>query len=222
MIGKTFAAALAAMGGALLISGCTMNSDGAMSDQSRSMAAQPMAEQTTIVGGAAMYPSRNIVQNAVNSRDHTTLVAAVQAAALVETLSGPGPFTVFAPTNAAFAKLPAGAVDNLLRPENRAALTRVLTYHVVAGRLTAADLVGRVRAGGGRATLTTVAGAPLTVTQSGNTLIVTDAAGGRSTVTIGDVMQSNWRRSVRRHGADAAARLTHRLAAGACPLSARG
>ena len=138
-----------------------------------------------------MYPSKNIIENAVNSRDHTTLVAAVRAAGLVETLSGPGPFTVFAPTNAAFDKLPAGTVDNLVMPANRQTLTRILTYHVVAGRVTAADLMARIRAGNGRATLTTVQGATLTVTQSGDHLVVTDAAGGTSHVTIGDVMQSN-------------------------------
>lgn len=146
---------------------------------------------TPMVGGQAMYPSKDIVDNAVNSADHTTLVAAVQAAGLVDTLSGPGPFTVFAPTNEAFAKLPAGTVDTLLQPANRQTLTSVLTYHVVAGRITSADLLQRIAAGGGHATLTTVQGGTLTATRSGNTIWLTDANGGHSTVTIADVIQSN-------------------------------
>lgn len=185
-------AALAATCCALAISGCAMNN---MDHSNGSMAAPTTSaipsERTTMVGGAAMYPSRNIVQNAMNSRDHTTLVAAVQAAGLVDTLSGPGPFTVFAPTNAAFDKLPAGTVDNLVMPANRPTLTRILTYHVVAGRVTASDLAARIQAGGGRATLTTVQGATLTATQSGNAIMLTDAAGGMSHVTIADVIQSN-------------------------------
>ncbi len=148
-------------------------------------------EHTVMVGGAAMYPSKNIVENAVNSKDHTTLVAAVKAAGLVDTLASPGPFTVFAPTNAAFAKLPPGTVDTLLKPENKDKLTAVLTYHVVAGRLTAADLMAKVKAGGGHATLTTVQGGVLTVTVKGMHLRITDAKGDVSKVTIGDVMQSN-------------------------------
>jgi uncharacterized surface protein with fasciclin (FAS1) repeats len=148
-------------------------------------------EQTKTVGGAPMYPSKNIVENAVNSKDHTTLVAAVKAAGLVETLQGKGPFTVFAPTNAAFAKLPAGTVDTLLKPENKAQLTGVLTYHVVAGKMTAQDLAAKVKEGGGKAMLTTVQGEMLTVTPSGNTLIITDKKGDKSTVSIADVMQSN-------------------------------
>jgi uncharacterized surface protein with fasciclin (FAS1) repeats len=148
-------------------------------------------DKSVMVGGAAMYPTKTIVQNAVNSKDHTTLVAAVKAAGLVDTLSGPGPFTVFAPTNEAFAKLPAGTVDTLLKPENKALLTKVLTYHVVAGKMSAKDLIAAVKAGGGKATLTTVEGEPLTVTQSGKTLMLTDAKGGVSTVTIADVNQSN-------------------------------
>jgi uncharacterized surface protein with fasciclin (FAS1) repeats len=119
------------------------------------------SEHTTMVGGAAMYPSKNIIENAVNSKDHTTLVAAVKAAGLVDTLEGPGPFTVFAPTNEAFDKLPPGTVDTLLKPENKAQLASVLTYHVVAGRLTTQDLLAKVRAGGGSATLTTVEGASI-------------------------------------------------------------
>jgi uncharacterized surface protein with fasciclin (FAS1) repeats len=148
-------------------------------------------EKTTTVGGAPMYPSKNIVENAVNSKDHTTLVAAVKAAGLVETLQGKGPFTVFAPTNAAFTKLPSGTVDTLLKPENKSQLTGVLTYHVVAGKMTAQDLVAKVKAGGGKTTLTTVQGAMLTVTPSGNSLTITDQKGGKSMVTIADVMQSN-------------------------------
>jgi uncharacterized surface protein with fasciclin (FAS1) repeats len=189
-----FSAASAAIGAALLMSGCAMSSDmsdsSAMDHSNQAAATMPM-EHTTMVGGAAMYPSKNIIENAVNSRDHTTLVAAVRAAGLVETLSGRGPFTVFAPTNAAFDKLPAGTVDTLVMPANRAALTRILTYHVVAGRVTGADLAARIAAGGGRATLTTVQGATLTATQSGNMIMLTDAAGGMSHVTIADVMQSN-------------------------------
>ena len=148
-------------------------------------------EQTKTVGGAPMYASKNIVENAVNSKDHTTLVAAVKAAGLVETLQGKGPFTVFAPTNAAFTKLPSGTVDTLLKPENKAQLTGVLTYHVVAGKMTAQDLAAKVKEGGGKATLKTVQGATLTVTPSGNTLTITDQKGGKSTVSIADVMQSN-------------------------------
>ncbi|MGQ0531714.1 MAG: fasciclin domain-containing protein [Caulobacteraceae bacterium] len=185
MIAKTSIAALAALSAALLIGGCTMHGSG---DGGASAAS---GERSVTVGGAPMYPSRNIVENAVNSRDHTTLVAAVQAAGLVETLSGPGPFTVFAPTNAAFDKLPPGTVDTLVQPANRATLTRILIYHVVPGRLTSADLAQRVRAGNGRAVLTTAQGATLTVTQSGSGVTVTDAAGGAATVTIADVLQSN-------------------------------
>ena len=141
-----------------------------------------------MVGGAAMYPSKNIVENAVNSKDHTTLVAAVKAAGLVDTLSGPGPFTVFAPTNEAFAKLPAGTVETLVKPENKATLTKILTYHVVSGRLTAADLMNTAKTGG---TLTTVEGEPLTVSVKHHHVVLTDAKGGMSTVTIPDVYQSN-------------------------------
>lgn len=147
--------------------------------------------KTVMVGGAAMYPNRTIVENAVNSKEHTTLVAAVKAAGLVETLSGAGPFTVFAPTNAAFAKLPAGTVDTLLKPENKAMLTSVLTYHVVPGRLTAADLARQIRAGRGSATLTTVQGGKLTARMQGKNIVLIDAKGGRATVTQADVLQSN-------------------------------
>lgn len=149
-------------------------------------------EKTVTVGGAPMYPSKNIIQNAVNSKDHTTLVAAVKAAGLVETLQGAGPFTVFAPTNAAFGKLPAGTVDNLVKPENKGTLTGILTYHVVPGRLTAAGLMKAVKDGDGMAKLKTVQGEELTVKQAGpGKLSVTDAKGGAATVTIPDVLQSN-------------------------------
>jgi uncharacterized surface protein with fasciclin (FAS1) repeats len=144
-----------------------------------------------MVGGAAMYPNRTIVQNAVNSRDHTTLVAAVQAAGLADTLSSAGPFTVFAPTNAAFSKLPPGTVDTLLQPANRSTLTNVLTYHVVPGRKTASQIMADIRAGGGAATYATAAGGTLRATMQGNAVIVTDAKGGQARVTQADVMQSN-------------------------------
>jgi uncharacterized surface protein with fasciclin (FAS1) repeats len=146
---------------------------------------------TKMVGGAPMYPSKNIVENAVHSKDHTTLVAAVKAAGLVDTLEGPGPFTVFAPTNAAFGQLPKAAVASLMQPQNKGQLTAVLTYHVVPGRITAADLSQAVADGGGRASLKTVEGEPLTVTQKGRAIYVTDAKGGSARVTIADVMQSN-------------------------------
>jgi uncharacterized surface protein with fasciclin (FAS1) repeats len=141
-------------------------------------------ERTVMVGGAAMYPSRNIIQNAINSKDHTTLVAAVKAAGLVGTLEGRGPFTVFAPTNAAFGKLPAGTVDNLVKPENKAVLTRILTYHVVSGKLEASDLTdGKM--------LKTVEGEQLTVKRDGDKIWIIDAKGGTSMVTISNVNQSN-------------------------------
>ncbi len=149
-------------------------------------------EKTVNVGGAPMYPSKNIIQNAVNSKDHTTLVAAVKAAGLVDTLQGAGPFTVFAPTNAAFGKLPAGTVDNLVKPENKGTLTGILTYHVVPGRMTAASLMKAVKDGEGWAKLKTVQGAELTVKQAGpGKLTITDAKGDTATVTIADVLQSN-------------------------------
>jgi len=151
-----------------------------------------MSEKTVTVGGAPMYPSKNIIQNAVNSKDHTTLVAAVKAAGLVDTLSGPGPFTVFAPTNAAFAKLPAGTVDNLLKPENKATLVKVLTYHVVPGRMTAVQLMKAVKDGEGEVHLKSVAGEDLIVKQAGpGKLTITDSKGDVAMVTIADVLQSN-------------------------------
>jgi uncharacterized surface protein with fasciclin (FAS1) repeats len=148
-------------------------------------------EKTVMVGGAAMYPSKTIVENAVNSKDHTTLVAAVKAANLVETLSGPGPFTVFAPTNEAFAKLPAGTVDRLLKPENKGTLTAVLTYHVIAGKIDGMELMKKIREGKGKAMLTTVQGGSLTFMQKGNEIWLMDAQGNKSMVTIKDVYQSN-------------------------------
>lgn len=144
-----------------------------------------------MVGGAPMYASKSIVENAVNSKDHTTLVAAVKAAGLVDTLAGPGPFTVFAPTNAAFAKLPAGTVESLVQPQNKATLTKILTYHVVPGTYTAKDLMGLVKQGGGQAELKTAAGQTLTVMQKGKRLFVADDKGNTARVTIGNVMQSN-------------------------------
>jgi uncharacterized surface protein with fasciclin (FAS1) repeats len=162
------------------LAGCASTYDGGMD-----------AAATTSVGGAAMYSSRNIVENAVNSRDHTTLVAAVKAAGLVETLSGPGPFTVFAPTNAAFARLPAGTVESLLKAENRGSLQSVLTYHVVPGRVTAKDLIGLIKDGGGQARVTTVQGGVLTARMSGNQVVLVDANGGTARVSQADVIQSN-------------------------------
>ncbi len=155
------------------------------------LTAAPAAAKTPMVGGAAMLPSRTIVDNAARSKVHTTLVAAVKAAGLVDTLSGAGPFTVFAPTNAAFARLPAGTVDTLLRPENKPMLQSVLTYHVVAGRVSAAQLVGKIKAGGGMAKLATVQGGTLTARLMGGKVVLTDEKGGRATVTQADVYQSN-------------------------------
>jgi uncharacterized surface protein with fasciclin (FAS1) repeats len=148
------------------------------------MKSELSGEKTVMVGGAAMFPSKNIVQNAVNSKDHTTLVAAVKAAGLVETLEGKGPFTVFAPTNTAFGKLPAGTVDTLVKPENKATLTKILTYHVVAGKLEASDLSDGKK-------LKTVEGETLTVKKSGDSVMIVDAKGGSATVTIPNVNQSN-------------------------------
>ena len=144
-----------------------------------------------IVGGAPMLASKDIIDNAVNSKDHTTLVAAVKAAGLVETLKGPGPFTVFAPTNAAFAALPAGTVDTLLKPENKGMLTGILTYHVVAGKMDAAALTKAIAEGKGTAMLKTVAGGTLTAKAAGGKVMVMDEKGGAATVTIADVYQSN-------------------------------
>ncbi len=148
-------------------------------------------ERTVMVGGAAMYPSKNIVENAVNSKDHTTLVAAVKAAGLVETLASAGPFTVFAPTNSAFNMLPKGTVETLVRPENKSMLTGILTYHVVSGAYSAKALKKLVKAGNGTAALTTVAGGKLWVMRKGGELWVKDAKGGVAQITIKDVNQSN-------------------------------
>ena len=150
-----------------------------------------VAGDNPMVGGAPMLRTKDIISNAVNSADHTTLVAAVKAAGLVETLQSPGPFTVFAPTNDAFAKLPAGTVDTLLKPENKDTLTKVLTYHVVAGKMSSKDLWKAIQAGNGTATLKTVSGGTLKATAVGKTIILTDEKGGMSKVTIADVNQSN-------------------------------
>jgi uncharacterized surface protein with fasciclin (FAS1) repeats len=149
------------------------------------------AQKDPMVGGAAMFPTKNIVENALNSNDHTTLVAAVKAAGLVDTLEGTGPFTVFAPTNEAFAKLPEGTVDNLLKPENLDTLKKVLTYHVVAGHITTHDLKKMVEDGGGKATLTTVEGGTLTVWMKDGKYMITDYKGGMAAITIPNVYQSN-------------------------------
>jgi uncharacterized surface protein with fasciclin (FAS1) repeats len=182
-------AACGSGGGAGNETGAQMSND--MSVEEVATAETNSSSATVMVGGAEMFPNKTIVENASKSADHTTLVAAVKAAGLVETLSGPGPFTVFAPTNAAFQKLPAGTVDTLVKPESKKALTGILTYHVVAGRMTAQDLAKAIEQGGGTAKLTTVAGGSLTATQTGGTITLKDAKGGTSKVTQGDVMQSN-------------------------------
>jgi uncharacterized surface protein with fasciclin (FAS1) repeats len=150
-----------------------------------------MSDKPVTVGGAPMYGSKNIIENATKSKDHTTLVAAVKAAGLVETLQGAGPFTVFAPTNAAFDKLPNGTVNTLLKPANKSKLTSVLTYHVVAGRLSAKDLMEAAKKDGGKHKLKTVQGEELTVSTEGNKVMVWDSKGNRSTITIQNVFQSN-------------------------------
>ncbi len=149
------------------------------------------APKDPMVGGAAMYPARDIIDNAVNSKDHTTLVAAVKAAGLVDTLKGAGPFTVFAPTNEAFGKLPAGTVDTLVKPENKDALTKILTCHVVAGRLSTADIRRQIKAGNGKAMMTTVQGETLTATLHGSQAMMTSEKGGAAMITIPNVFQSN-------------------------------
>ena len=170
---------------AIALVSATMTGSTAIAGMKKHNAANP------IVGGAAMFPTKNIVENAVNSKDHTTLVAAVKAAGLVDTLMSAGPFTVFAPTNAAFDKLPTGTVETLVKPENKDTLTSILTYHVVAGRVTSGDLVKMIKAGRGKATFATVNGGSLTAKLVGKNVIITDAKGGQSTVTIANVMQSN-------------------------------
>jgi uncharacterized surface protein with fasciclin (FAS1) repeats len=177
---KTFLASVAAAALALTTINVTAQMNG-----------QPGDRKDPTVGGAAMYPSKTIVENAVNSPIHTTLVAAVKAAGLVDTLNSPGPFTVFAPTNDAFAKLPAGTVDTLVKPENKATLTKILTYHVVPGRLSAKDIAAGIKAGGGKYEMTTVEGGKLTATMSGKKIVLTDEKGGMATVTTSNVYQSN-------------------------------
>jgi uncharacterized surface protein with fasciclin (FAS1) repeats len=177
--------ALAAIG--LMLAGATAGA--AQGNGSSNMA---MDDRTTMVGGQTMFRTKDIVDNAVNSADHTTLVAAVKAAGLVETLKGSGPFTVFAPTNAAFAALPDGTVPGLLKPENKEQLTKVLTYHVVPGRLDAAALMKAIKRGGGKATLTTASGESLWIMMNGDrNLVVRDAKGGVAAISTYDVMQSN-------------------------------
>ena len=155
------------------------------------LASAPVVAKNPMVGGAAMFPTKNIVQNAINSRDHTTLVAAVKAAGLVETLSSKGPFTVFAPTNAAFAKLPAGTVETLVMPANKGTLTSILTYHVVPGRITAGQITALAAKRRGTATLKTVQGGTLKFMKHGKGFMITDAKGGTAMITIANVMQSN-------------------------------
>jgi uncharacterized surface protein with fasciclin (FAS1) repeats len=169
----------------LLVSVC------ALLGVTQSANAQMMSDSNPMVGGAAMFRTKNIVENANNSADHTTLVTAVKAAGLVDTLAGPGPFTVFAPTNAAFDKLPAGTVDTLLKPENKAMLTKILTYHVLSGKFDSHAIAKRISKGGGRAQFKTVSGDILTAWMDGNDLLVRDEKGGASRVTIANVNQSN-------------------------------
>jgi uncharacterized surface protein with fasciclin (FAS1) repeats len=193
LIAAAAALLLAAAGGSALADGYGrgMTFDYTGRTQGPATATMGAMGATKMVGGAAMYPSKDIVDNAVNSKDHTTLVAAVKAAGLVDTLKGEGPFTVFAPTNSAFAMLPAGTVDTLLKPENKVMLTQVLTYHVVPGRWDAMALSQAIKAGGGKATLKTVNGGTLTASMRGNDVVVWDAKGGSATVTTSDVYQSN-------------------------------
>jgi uncharacterized surface protein with fasciclin (FAS1) repeats len=179
---KRIALLSAAAFGALALSAAVIAP--ATAEDKKMMKSEMSGEKTVMVGGAAMFPSKNIIQNAVNSKDHTTLVAAVKAAGLVDTLEGKGPFTVFAPTNAAFGKLPAGTVDTLVKPENKPALTKILTYHVVPGRLDASSLADGKK-------LKTVEGEELTVKKAGDKVMIVDAKGGSSTVTISNVNQSN-------------------------------
>jgi uncharacterized surface protein with fasciclin (FAS1) repeats len=180
---------------ATLLSACAggMHSMGEMSssDAMMSHSSSKMGMAPVMVGGAPMYASKDIIDNAVNSKDHTTLVAAVKAAGLVDTLKGPGPFTVFAPTNQAFAALPAGTVDTLLKPANKPTLVKVLTYHVVPGRYDAAALMQMIKAGNGRATLTTANGETLIAMMRGSDVVVMDHKGDVATVTTADVYQSN-------------------------------
>jgi uncharacterized surface protein with fasciclin (FAS1) repeats len=187
----TFKPLALALLSAAVLSACMGTMSTHADGDASSMAASAMPADNPMVGGAAMYASKDIIDNAVNSADHTTLVAAVKAAGLVDTLKGPGPFTVFAPTNAAFAALPAGTVDTLLKPENKPALAGILTYHVVAGRFDSTALAAKIRAGGGSATLATVQGEPLKVWMQGDHVVVTDTKGNTATVTTANVYQSN-------------------------------
>ena len=199
MIQQHRAIALMAAAAALALGACSMSeapadNSMAMNDElamSNDMAMTNSETDSVMVGGAPMMPGKTIVENASAASNLTTLVAAVKAAGLVDTLSGAGPFTVFAPTNDAFAKLPAGTVDKLVEPDMKADLTKILTYHVVPGKMTAADLKAAITKGGGKAMLTTVQGEKLTAMESGGMIVLTDAKGGTSTVTQGDVMQSN-------------------------------
>ena len=172
---------------ALATAGCQSMSG----SDSMPMASASSSAKVSMVGGAEMYPTKNIIENAVNSPIHTTLVAAVKQAGLVDTLSGPGPFTVFAPTDDAFSKVPAASLSSLMEPANKAALTKVLTYHVVPGRITAADLMAKIKAGGGTATYTTVEGEPLTFTMANGSVMIAGMGGSSAYVTQADVMQSN-------------------------------
>ena len=176
---------------AALLSACVLSGCAGMDARSDTSMSTSAAMSNPMVGGAAMYANKDIIDNAMNSSDHTTLVAAVKAAGLVDTLKGPGPFTVFAPTNAAFDLLPAGTVDTLVKPENKAMLTSILTYHVVPGRLDSTALAAKIRAGGGTANLTTVQGETLKVMMHGDEVMLTDAKGNTAMVTTADVMQSN-------------------------------
>lgn len=168
-----------------IVFGFNVNNASAQDDKMMNKTGNPM------VGGAAMYKDKDIVDNAVNSKDHTTLVAAVKAAGLVDTLKSKGPFTVFAPTNAAFDALPAGTVNTLLKPENKPMLTKVLTYHVVAGKMDSKAIMKAIKKGKGKAMFKTVAGGMLTAMMDGSNLVLTDEKGGKSMVTIADVRQSN-------------------------------
>ncbi len=182
--------ALLAAFAALTLVSATTHAEDKMAKKD-AMMAKKMEEKTVTVGGKKMYPSKDIIDNAVESADHTTLVAAVKAADLVGTLKGAGPFTVFAPTNAAFAKLPAGTVDTLLKPENKATLTKILTYHVVAGNFDSKAIAAKIKAGKGKATFDTVSGGKLMASMNGKTLVLTDEKGAKSNVTIADVYQKN-------------------------------
>lgn len=192
LIAACAAALLATAGSAALAEGYGRgNFDGTPGGTMSTNVMGAGAATTKMVGGAPMYPTKDIVDNAVNSKDHTTLVAAVKAAGLVDTLKGAGPFTVFAPTNSAFSQLPAGTVDTLLKPENKGTLTQVLTYHVVPGRIDGAALAAQIQAGGGKAMLKTASGGTLWATQKDSKIWITDAKGNAAALTIWDVYQSN-------------------------------